>query len=115
MLRERQCCLLQRGGRRKRLTGWVEVLFHQCKDHMRKVRFDLGREGEWVSVWCLKSRSMHLCSYKRKCRVGYCVNGSIVQEGNTDEGVIRVPVIGKDAFPVAHMTCSLVEKNSWKI
>lgn len=45
----------------KEMTGWVEVLFQQCKDHMGKVRFDLGREAGWVSVWCLKSRSMHLC------------------------------------------------------
>ena len=110
MLRERQRYLIQHGGRRKRLTGWVEVLFQQCKDHMGKVRFDLGREGRWVSVLCLKSRS----SCKRKRPVGYC--GSIVQEGhslgNTDEGVIRVQVIGKDIFPVTHMTCPLVKKNS---
>ena len=95
------------------LHGW-----RYCFNSLRTTwgRFDLGSGGGWVSVLCLKSRSMHLCSCKRNCPVGYCVNGSIVQEGhslgNTDEGVIRVLVIGKDAFPVIHTTCSLVEKNS---
>ena len=98
---------------------WLGV-WRYCFNSVRTTwgRFDLGREGGWVSVLCLKSRFMHLCSCKRKCPVGYCINGSIVQEGhslgNTDEGVIRVLVIGKDAFPVTHTTCSLVEKNSWR-
>lgn len=67
-----------------------------------------------MSVWCLKSRSMRLWGCKWKRLIGYCVNGSMVRKrhlGNTDEGVIRVLVIDKVAFPVTYMPCSLVEKN----
>ena len=37
--------LIQWGGNRKTLIGWMEVPFQQCKDHAGKLRFDVG-EGE---------------------------------------------------------------------
>lgn len=38
--------LIQCGGNRKTLIGWMEVPFQQCKDRTGKLRFDVGGGGE---------------------------------------------------------------------